>query len=71
MKILAITNLIFWLIFILLDKAWNNVITEAVSAGQKTYGELFGPLSFFRPLALWASLLLTILLTGAILINRK
>jgi len=40
MKIIAIVNIIGWVIFILIDKAWN-AISEAVSAGQKTYGELF------------------------------
>jgi len=71
MKILAIANILGWAMFILIDKAWHNVISEAVSAGQKTYGEMFGPLSFFRPLALYGSLLITMTLSCAVIINYK
>ena len=71
MKILAIINIIFWAIFIFVDKAWNNVLAEAVSSGQKTYGELYGPLSFFRPAILYGALLLTTILSGIIIITRK
>jgi hypothetical protein len=49
MKLLAAANLISWAIFILIDKAWNHVISDAVAAEQSTYGELFGPLSFLDP----------------------
>jgi len=71
MKILSIINILSWGIFILIDKAWNNVIMEAVSNGEKTYGELFGPLSFFRPLALYGSLIITIILSITVIINWK
>ena len=70
-KILAVTNILLWVLFFLIDVAWNDVVREAVSAGQKRYGEMYGPLSYFRPRVLYLALATTLSLSGSVFINRK
>jgi hypothetical protein len=67
-KILSISIIVFWGLFLWLDKLWNEVIAEAVVKKMATYGELFGPLSFFRPAILYLALALTLCLT---IVNMK
>jgi hypothetical protein len=50
-----------WALFLWLDYLWQQVLEEAVTEQRGFYGELYGPLSFFRPLALWLALGVTIL----------
>lgn len=61
-KILPISTIVFWILFLWVDKLWNEVIKKAVVEQLGTYGELFGPLSFFRPIILYLALTLTICL---------
>ena len=67
-KILLISIIALWSLFLWVDKLWNEVIAKAVIEKLGTYGELFGPLSFFRPIILYLILILTIFLA---LINMK
>ncbi|MFZ9024476.1 MAG: hypothetical protein ACO3BO_06985, partial [Anaerohalosphaeraceae bacterium] len=54
--------IIAWIVFLWLDKLWNEVMAQAVSEKTGTYGELYGPLSFFRPAVLYLALILTLFL---------
>ena len=46
--------------FLWIDKLWNEVLYQAVGEKLGTYGELYGPISFFRPVALYLALILTL-----------
>lgn len=63
LKILSAINLVLWLIFVWMDNAWNEVLHEAVLRQEATYGEMFGPISFFRPIVLYSALILTIIIS--------
>ena len=65
-KILSVSIIVFWGLFLWFDKLWYEVIVAA--NGQGTYGELYGPLSFFRPAILYLALALTLCL---VIINMK
>ena len=69
MRALAIVNLLGWVAFLLVDRAWHGVLREAVSDREGTYGEWYGPLSTLRPLALYASLTLTAVLSLGVLLR--
>ena len=68
-KALSIIIIIFWGLFIWIDRIWSEVIAGAVADKLGTYGELYGPLSYFRPAALYSALTATMLFL--ILNNRK
>ena len=55
-KILSVVNLFLWLVFIWMDKIWNDVLHEAVIRKEATYGEMFGPISYFRPKVLYLAI---------------
>ncbi len=54
-KTTAVISLVAWLGFYLLDRTLDGVITDAVTTGTQTYGELYGPLSFWKPIVFWGS----------------
>ncbi len=60
-KIASGINLILWITFIWLDNIWNDVLKEAVTRKDGVYGELFGPVSYFRPKILFLAILFTII----------
>ena len=70
-KILPISVIIVWGLFLWIDKLWNEVIGNAVSAKLGTYGELFGPLSFFRPVVLYLAFFLTLWLVAVYIKKKK
>jgi len=68
-RLLSIVIIIFWGLFFWVDKFWNEVIAKAVTEKLGTYGESYGPLSYFRPIIFYSALALTLLFL--ILNNRK
>ena len=66
-KILSIIAVGFWCLFLWIDKLWNEIMEKAVAEKLGTYGELFGPLSFFRPIVLYTAFTLTVCLAILIL----
>ena len=58
--ILGIAIVVGWISFLFLDSLWNRTLREAVSAASGTYGELYGPLSFFRPAAMYFAFVVSI-----------
>jgi len=61
-KILSILAIVSWVVFLWIEKLWNEVMEKAVAEKLGTYGELFGPLSFFRPIVLYSAFALTVCL---------
>lgn len=53
---LGVFTVIVWSLFLFLDVQWNECLQRAVREGNRTYGELYGPLIFFRPTAMYLSL---------------
>ena len=62
LRIVSVANVVLWAEFIWVDLLWNDVIESAVVQRQGLYGELFGPISFFRPILLYTAFGLTVLL---------
>ena len=58
-NVLSAMTVCSWTAFLFLDHKLQQVTAQAVQDQSGTYGELFGPLSFFRPAVLVLSLLLT------------
>jgi len=58
-KILSVLTALSWLLFLFVDYYWQIVITKAVCDQNATYGEMYGPLSFLRPIVLITALVLT------------
>jgi hypothetical protein len=56
---LSIVTTFAWLGFVVLDHHFQKLVEQAVRDRAGTYGELFGPLSFFRPAFLVLALALT------------
>ncbi len=50
-----------WASYLWVDRAWQDCISAAVASKSGTYSEVYGPLSAFRPLALYSSCLLSFL----------
>ncbi|QNN22393.1 hypothetical protein HED60_08935 [Planctomycetales bacterium ZRK34] len=48
-----------WLVYVYLDQLWTNTLQAAVSQGESTYGEIYGPLSIVRPVSFWLAITLT------------
>jgi len=68
---LAITTILIWSAFLYLDSQWNACLRQSVEQGSKTYGELYGPLSFFRPLSMYLALALSLLCAGLLIVGAK
>ena len=58
-QVLSGLTALSWLLFLFVDYYWQIVITKAVCDQNATYGELYGTLSFLRPIVLIAALVLT------------
>jgi hypothetical protein len=54
-KTLCIVTFTAWLTFLYLDYLWQQCLTDAVVRQAGTYGEIYGPVSFFRPTVLYSS----------------
>ena len=61
-KIISCLNLFLWTVFIWIDRIWNDVLREAVLRKEATYGEMFGPISYFRPKILFMAFALTVII---------
>ncbi len=70
-KILAVVSIIFWVGFLFLDVKLNGVMEQAVSSGTKTYDELYGVLSFWKPILYWTSLSFSIFLSSLCFFKSK
>lgn len=61
MKIaLCVATLLAWFGFIYLDHLWNQCLSHAVAQGRKTYAEIYGPLTIFRPIAMYLAFALSL-----------
>ena len=49
-----------WIAFYFIDSSFQNVVSEAVQRKEGLYGEMYGPLSYFRSLCLHSALIATI-----------
>ena len=67
-KILSMSVIVLFGLFLWVDKLWNEVIAKAVAERLGRYGESFGMLSFIRPTILYLTLVLTLCL---IVVNFK
>jgi len=67
--ILNIIVVVLWSLFLFADFVWQDVMITAVNGRQATYGEAFGPLSYFRPKILYLAFSLTCL--NALLVFLK
>ena len=66
----ATLSIILWLLFLGAEYYWSSVISEAVSNKAGTYGELYGPLSFFRPVFMYGAFICTVIASISILKNK-
>lgn len=57
----CLATIVAWGAFIFLDSQWNACLSHAVEEGKKTYGEIYGPLTFFRPATMYLALGLSVL----------
>ncbi|QBG47704.1 hypothetical protein EGM51_09975 [Verrucomicrobia bacterium S94] len=71
LKIIAPISLFLWLGFYILDQKLCGVISDAVASGSKTYGETYGPLSFWKPIIFWCSFGVTTLMATINLVKIK
>jgi hypothetical protein len=60
-----------WLAFLCLDSQWTACLTRAAEEGTKTYGEMYGPLTFFRPVVMYAALSLSLVCGAWLAIGAK
>ena len=61
--ILIVSNLLTLLVVIagfFVDYGWQQVLLNPVSGENVTYGEMYGPLSYFKPVFLYATLIFVI-----------
>jgi hypothetical protein len=71
-ELIAILNVLLWSIFLWMDKLWNNFLEDAISRKEGiVYGELYGPLSYFRPKILFLSYVATLVLAVMIFYKKK
>ncbi len=68
---IAVLTGLSWGFFLLVDYHLQKVVAQAVADRSGTYGELYGPLSFFRFLLLIISLALTIAAICFLLLRRS
>ena len=55
-----ILGVVLWIAFYFIDSSFQNVISEAVKRKEGLYGEMYGPLNYFRSLCLHSALVVTI-----------
>ena len=69
--LLQIVTILPWAFFLYIDYFWQEILKEAVTNGF--YGEIYGPLSFFRPIFLYSAIALTILnsILFVIIVKKK
>jgi hypothetical protein len=60
-----------WLAFLCLDSLWNACLTRAVAEGKQTYSEIYGPLTFFRPVVMYTALSLSLVCGAWLAIGAK
>jgi hypothetical protein len=71
-EFIAIINVLLWSVFIWMDRLWNNFLQDAISRKEGiVYGDLFGPLSYFRPKILFLSYAVSLVLAVMIFYNKK
>jgi hypothetical protein len=68
---LIILNLVGWTAFIIIDQKLGKVVSEAVTSGTQTYGELYGPLSFWKLTTLRFSSIMTVIVSLMNLLKSK
>jgi hypothetical protein len=56
----AALSIILWILFLVTENLWLSVMTEAVSSKTGTYGEAYGPLSFFRPIFMYGAFICSV-----------
>jgi hypothetical protein len=54
-KTVSILTIVAWGAFLFLDHLWQQCLTEAASRQAGTYGEIYGPVSFFRQTFLYSA----------------
>jgi hypothetical protein len=57
---LAVATVGAWCVFLYLDALWSECLQRAAEDGKKVYGEMYGPLSFFRPISMWTAVTLSV-----------
>jgi hypothetical protein len=60
-----------WAAFLYLDAMWNSCLSRAVEDGKMRYGEMYGPLTFFRPVALYVAFSLSLVCGGWLAIDGR
>jgi hypothetical protein len=68
---IAVASVLAWAAFLYLDAQWNACIGRAVEEGKKTYGELYGPLAFFRPLSMYSAFALSLACVALLVFQAK
>jgi hypothetical protein len=68
-KTLAVITFATWIAFFFVDRLWQQTLAEAVSRQEGTYGEMYGPVSFFRPAFFYSAAFLS--LACAFLLFRR
>lgn len=68
---LSVATVMAWAAFLFLDSLWSACLSRAVEEGSKAYGEIYGPLSFFRPLSMYSAWALSLLCAGLLVIGSK
>jgi hypothetical protein len=68
---LAVATAAVWAMFLYLDALWNICLSQAVADGSQTYGEIYGPLSFFRPIALSLALGLSLTCAASLVFSSR
>jgi len=68
---LAVATFAVWVMFLYLDALWNACLSQAVAGGDRTYGEIYGPLSFFRPIALFLTLGLSLICAASLAFSSR
>lgn len=64
-------TVVAWGAFLYLDSLWTDCLTQAVVEGRKTFGETYGPLSLFRPVAMYLALGLSLVSGGWLALSAK
>ena len=69
--VVVILLIVSWSAFFVVDYQLAEVIRDAVRERQGMYGEMYGPLSYFRQVFLVASAALSLIAAGLLIFGRS
>lgn len=69
--LVAAITIVLWVLLAIVDLTWLAVVHDAVTGRTGSYGEMYGPLSFFRPILFWSAAICSVACAISVMIPRR